>query len=90
VSDQKVEQGDLRSAYNKVDFPHGYETQGDVDKVQWAARRAVAALERLSIECSIAKARRDAGIDSRNAKRSRELISTLVKLRSVNREQVAE
>lgn len=81
MTDQKIDRTDLSHAYNRVTFPGGYETQGDADKVQWAARRAVAALERLHLECQIASTRRAAAVDTRGGKRNRQLLSVLIKAR---------
>lgn len=85
MSDQPIDRTDISSAFNSVSFPSTYETQGDADKVQWAARRAVAALQRLSLECSIADARRRAANDGRAASRARKLAAELAKLRGRNR-----
>lgn len=78
---EKVDRTDLSAVYNRVSFPSRYETKGDADRVQWAARRAIAALHRLNLECEIGAARNAAMQESRSASRNRALLSSLVKLR---------
>jgi hypothetical protein len=80
-----VDRSALQSAYNQVTFPGRYESQRDADRVQWAARRAVAALERLSLECEIVTHRNLAAQETRSANRAREMVSMLVKLRGAKR-----
>lgn len=81
MSEQQLTRSDVTAAYNRVDWPIGFETSGDVAKVQWAARRAIAALERLSLECEIARTRRLAAIDTRDAQRNRRMLSALINAR---------
>lgn len=57
-----VKSSDLFSAFNRLACSRidsiCYETAGDRQKVQWAAHKAIAALERLELEMTIAEERR--------------------------------
>lgn len=77
-----INQDQLRRAYNSVDMVG---LAAEPAKVQWAARRAVAALERLSLELHIAAARRDAERATDEAKRQTKLARTLTALRGKDR-----
>lgn len=82
MSEQQIDQVDLNRAWSRSQsMPSGYETSGDAERVQWAARRVIAALSRLDLEISIARERSTAANSARNAKRSRRAASELAKLR---------
>jgi len=82
VSEQRIDQPDLNSAWNRcTSLPHSYETSGDDKQVQWAAKRVIAALGRLDLEIRIANQRRTAAQSSRVAAQSRHAAAELAKLR---------
>jgi hypothetical protein len=73
---------DLNRAWNIcAKLPTSYETSGDAKRVQWAARRAVEALERLDLEINIANERNAAGRSARSTKLARDNVKRLSAMR---------
>lgn len=82
MSDTPISQDDLRIAWNRCNsIPARYETAGDEAKVQWAARRALAAINRLNLEITIAEERNRMAGSERQAKGHRNTLRGLIRLR---------
>ncbi|AXN53340.1 hypothetical protein PBI_THONKO_68 [Mycobacterium phage Thonko] len=81
MTEQTLDRTDISHAVNRVSFPMRYETGAQAEAVQRAARKAVAALDRLALECSIAEARRVEADARRTAERQAKLAASLAKQR---------
>lgn len=80
MTDNVIDQRQLSRSYNRCSLNGALEV-AQAAKVQWAARRAVNALERLHLELSIADAKRMSRMESEAAKRHAKLVRELEKLR---------